>query len=79
MKAKSAQAKSISTIRKHPENYGIKHFIKFGDYNVGRDGDLLTLPNYMQFLLDLEPEEVILETIDTDELTRMAREFLDQK
>ena len=58
---------------------GIKHFIKFGDYNVGRDGDLLTLPTYMQFLLDLEPEEVILETIDTDELTQMAREFLNQK
>lgn len=79
MKAKSAQTKSFSTIRKHPEKYGIKHFIKFGDYNVGRDGDLLTLPTYMQFLLDLEPEEVILETIDTDELTRMAREFLNQK
>ena len=70
---------SISTIRKHPEKYGVKHFIKFGDYNIGRNGDLLTLPTYMQFLLDLEPEEVILETIDTDELTRMAREFLDQK
>ena len=70
---------SFSTIRKHPEKYGIKHFIKFEDYNVGRDGDLLTLPTYMQFLLDLEPEEVILETIDTDELTRMAREFLNQK
>lgn len=79
VKAKSAQAKSFSTVRKHPEKYGIKHFIKFGDYNVGRDGDLLTLPTYMQFLLNLEPEEVILETIDTDELTRMAREFLDQK
>ena len=79
VKAKSAQAKSISTIRKHPEKYGVKHFIKFGDYNIGRDGDLLTLPTYMQFLLDLEPEEVILETIDTDELTRMAREFLNQK
>ena len=63
----------------HPEKYGVKHFIKFGDYNIGRDGDLLTLPTYMQFLLDLEPEEVVLEAIDTDELTRMAREFLDQK
>ena len=75
----SCYSKSISTIRKHPEKYGIKHFIKFGNYNVGREGDLLTLPTYMQFLLDLEPEEVILETLDTDELTRMAREFLDQK
>ena len=79
VKAKSSQAKSISTIRKHPEKYGIKHFIKFGDYNIGRDGDLLTLPTYIQFLLDLEPEEVFLEAIDTDELTRQAREFLVQK
>ena len=67
---------SFSTIRKHPEKYGIKHFIKFGDYNVGRDGDLLTLPTYMQFLLDLELEDVTLEAIDTDELTRIAKEFL---
>ena len=33
----------------------------------------------MQFLLDLKPEEVMLETIDTDELTQMAREFLGQQ
>ena len=77
VKAKSAQAKSFATVRKHPEKYGVKHFIKFGDYNVGRDGDLLTLPTYMQFLLDLEPEDVVLEKIDTYELTRMAREILE--
>ena len=76
VKARNAQAKSIATVRKHPEKYGVKHFIKFGDYNVGRDGDLLTLPTYMQFLLDLEPEDVTLEAIDTDELTRIAKEFL---
>ena len=76
VKAKSAQAKSISTVRKHPEKYGVKHFIKFGDYNVGRDGDLLTLPTYMQFLVNLEPEKVVLETIDMDALTLQAREAL---
>ena len=76
VKAKTAQAKSISTVRKHSEKYGVKHFIKFGDYNIGRDGDLLTLPTYMQFLLDLEPEVVTLEKIDTDELTRLAGEIL---
>ncbi|MBQ7212388.1 MAG: DUF4143 domain-containing protein, partial [Muribaculaceae bacterium] len=76
VKAKSSQAKSISTVRKHPEKYGVKHFIKFGDYNVGRDGELLTLPTYMQFLLDTEPDDVILEAIDTDELIRVARDFL---
>ena len=76
VKARTAQAKSLSTVRKHPEKYGVKHFIKFGDYNIGREGDLLTLPTYMQFLLDLGPEKVVLEPIDTDELTRLAREVL---
>lgn len=76
VKAKSAQAKSLSTVRKHPEKYGVKHFVKFGDYNIGRDGDLLTLPTYMQFLLDLEPENVVLEPINTEELTRLAKEIL---
>ena len=76
VKAKSSQAKSIATVRKHPDKYGVKHFIKFGDYNIGRDGDLLTLPTYMQFLLDLEPEEIILEEIDTNELDRLAAEVL---
>lgn len=75
VKAKSAQAKSIATVRKHPEKYGVKNFIKFGDYNVGRDGDLLTLPTYMQFLLDLEPEEIVLEEIDMEDLTRIAKEM----
>ena len=76
VKARTAQAKSISTVRKHPEKYGVKHFIKFGDYNVGREGDLLTLPTYMQFLLDLEPEEIILEPIDTDAINSLAREIV---
>ena len=76
VKARSAQAKSIATVRKHPEKYGVRHFIKFGDYNIGRNGDLLTLPTYMQFLLDLEPEDVTLEAIDTDKLALIAKEFL---
>ena len=76
VKAKSAKAKSAKTVLAHPEKYRVKHIIKFGDYNIGREGDLLTLPTYMQFLLDLEPEEVVLEPIDTEELTRMAKEIL---
>ena len=77
VKARTAQAKSISTVRKHPEKYGVKHFIKFGDYNVGREGQLLTLPTYMQFLLDLEPEEIVLEPIDADSINSLAREILE--
>ena len=79
VKAKSAKAKSAKTVLEHPEKYHVKRIIKYGDYNIGRDGDLLTLPNYMQFLLDLEPEEVVLEAIDTDELARLAKEFLKVK
>lgn len=78
VKAKSAKSKSAKTVLSHPEKYQVKHIIKFGDYNIGREGNLLTLPNYLQFLLDLEPEEVVLETIDTDELTKLAKVFLEK-
>lgn len=76
VKAKSAKAKSSKTVMAHPEKYHVKHIIKFGDYNIGRDGDLLTLPTYMQFLLDLKPEELVLEPIDTTALNSLAREIV---
>lgn len=50
-KARTGNAKSTSTILKHPEKYNVRHAIKIGDYNVGRDGALLTIPFYMAFLL----------------------------
>ena len=78
VKAKSAKSKSTKTVLNHPEKYQVQHVIKFGDYNIGREGQLLTLPNYMQFLLNLEPEEIILEPIDVDSLISMARELLKQ-
>ena len=76
VKAKTAQAKSAKTVLAHPGKYNVRRIIKFGDYNIGREGQLLTLPTYMQFLLDLEPEEVMIEPIDTEEVTRLAREAL---
>lgn len=76
VKAKTAQAKSAQTVLRHPEKYRVKHIIKFGDFNVGRDGQLLTLPNYMQFLLDLELEELILEPIDVDAVNALAKEIM---
>ena len=74
VKAKTAKAKSLSTALKHPEKYNVFHAIKFGDYNIGRDGQLLTLPTYMQFLWDLKPEEIILEPIDADTINALAKE-----
>ena len=39
---------------------------------------LLTLPTYMQFLLNLEPENIVLESINTDELTLLAKQAMGQ-
>ena len=50
-KARTGNAKSMQTVLKHPEKYHVTHAIKIGDYNVGRDGALLTIPFYMAFLL----------------------------
>ena len=51
VKATSGNVKSTKTIMKHPEKYHVKSAIKLGDYNVGRMGQILTLPLYMAFLL----------------------------
>ena len=50
-KATTGNAKSLKTVLKHPEKYHVFHALKFGDYNVGRDGETLTLPLYMAFLI----------------------------
>lgn len=76
VKAKSSKAKSAKTVLAHPEKYHVHQIIKFGDFNIGREGNLLTMPTYMQFLLDLEPEQIMLESIDTDQLTQWAKQAL---
>lgn len=50
-KAKTGNAKSLQTVLKHQEHYHVYHAFKTGDYNIGRNGLLLTLPLYMVFLL----------------------------
>lgn len=50
-KARTGNAKSLRTVLNHPEKYKVKSAIKLGDYNVGFEGKLLTLPLYMAFLL----------------------------
>ena len=52
VKASDGNTKSTKTILKHPEKYHVYHAIKLGDYNVGRAGQILTLPLYMAFLRD---------------------------
>lgn len=52
VKASSGNVKSTKVILSYPEKYHVKKAIKLGDYNVGRNDKLLTLPLYMGFLLD---------------------------
>lgn len=51
VKATTGNVKSAKTILRHPEKYHVNQCIKLGDYNVGRQGQFLTLPLYMAFLL----------------------------
>ena len=50
-KARTGNAKSLQTVLKNPDHYHVCHAIKLGDYNVGRNGQVLTIPFYMAFLL----------------------------
>lgn len=51
VKANTGNTKSAKTILKHPDKYHVKQAIKLGDYNIGRAGQILTIPFYMAFLL----------------------------
>ena len=51
VKASTGNTKSTKTILAHPEKYHVNSAIKLGNYNVGRVGQILTLPHYMAFLL----------------------------
>ena len=51
VKAATGNAKSAKTILRHPEKYHVANAIKLGDYNIGKFGQMLTLPLYMAFLL----------------------------
>lgn len=50
-KATSGNVKSSKTILNNPDKYHVHQAIKLGDYNIGRTTNLLTLPQYMCFLL----------------------------
>ena len=50
-KAKNGNTKSSKTVMSHPEHYGETRLIKFGDYNIGFENNILTLPYYLVFAL----------------------------
>lgn len=69
VKAKSGKAKSITTVLKNKDKYHIKYAIKLGQYNVGREGDVLTIPLYMGFLIEDKLADVIIPDVDLSLLT----------
>ena len=68
-KAKSGKAKSMSTVLKNKNVYHVKSAIKLGQYNVGREGDVLTIPLYMGFLIKDELANPLIPDIDIGSLT----------
>ena len=51
VKATTGNAKSLSTVMKHPDIYGPCRACKLGEYNIGQANGVLTLPYYLAFML----------------------------
>ena len=58
-KAKSGNTKSSKTVLKNPGLYGETKLIKIGNYNVGEEGDVLTIPHYLAFALGKHNNEEV--------------------
>ena len=52
VKATQGNTKSLKTVLKNTEVYHLDSAIKLGDYNIGEENNILTLPLYMGFLLN---------------------------
>ena len=54
----------MTTVLKNKDVYHVKNAIKLGQYNVGRGGDILTIPLYMGFLVNDKLADVIIPDVD---------------
>ena len=68
VKANTGKAKSMATVLKNKNVYHVEHAIKLGQYNVGREGDLLTIPLYMGFLIKDKLAHNIIPDIDLTQI-----------
>ncbi len=69
VKAKTGKAKSMTTVLKNKDIYHVKNAIKLGQYNVGREGNILTIPLYMGFLIKDRLKDTTIPDIDSDLLS----------
>ena len=51
VKSTNGNAKSLKTILAHPEKYDVCQAIKLAGRNIGKENSILTIPQYMAFLL----------------------------
>ena len=72
VKAKTGKTKSLSTILKNKAVYHVNSAFKLGQYNVGRDGEVLTLPLYMGFLIKDKLADSIIPDIDLSLLDSLS-------
>ena len=70
VKAMSGKTKSLTTILKNKHVYHVNHGIKLGQYNVGRENDILTMPLYMGFLIQETLTDIVIPDIDFNALLR---------
>ena len=68
VKAKTGKTKSMTTVLKNKKVYHVNNAIKLGQYNVGRDGEILTIPLYMGFLIEDKLENAIIPDVDLSSL-----------
>ncbi len=52
VKASTGNTKSAKTVLGNKEKYRADQLIKFGEYNIGRQNNTITLPYYLAFLID---------------------------
>ncbi len=51
-KSTTGNTKSSKTIMKHPDHYGKVKLIKIGEYNIGEENGIITIPHYLTFALE---------------------------
>ena len=69
VKSKTGKSKSMTTVLKNKDVYHVNNAIKLGQYNVGRNGEVLTIPLYMGFLVDDKISDIIIPEVDLSSLS----------
>lgn len=68
VKSKSGRAKSVATVLKNKDVYHVNRAIKLGQYNIGRVGEILTIPLYMGFLIGQSSTAPAIPDVDLSNL-----------